>query len=137
MDKERQLTDKQKAFLEHLFNDAEGDYKKAKALAGYADSVPTSEIARSLSSEILELARMHLTMNAPTAAQKLTRLLHNPTEASAMNTLKIASNILDRVGVSAPKEDVNLKIPSGGLFIMPAKERAKETEKEENNEEEA
>lgn len=136
MEKERQLTDKQKAFLEHLFNDAEGDYKKAKALAGYADSVPTSEIARSLSSEILELARMHLTLHAPAASQKMTKLLYNPTEASAMNTMKIASNILDRVGVSAPKEDVNLKIPSGGLFIMPAKERAKETEKDTDNEEE-
>ncbi len=39
--------------------------------------------------------------------------------------MKAAESILSRVGVQA-KEDVSLNVPSGGLFIMPAKNRREE-----------
>ena len=50
----RELTMKQKVFLDVLFEQAGGDMVQAKKIAGYADSSSTSEIIKGLKEEILE-----------------------------------------------------------------------------------
>jgi hypothetical protein len=47
----------------------------------------------------------------------------DPGQKMASVKLKSAQDLLDRVGVkSKDSSDVNLNVPQGGLFIMPAKE---------------
>lgn len=126
MAKERQLTDNQKAFLDALFGEAEGDPNLAKKLAGYADSVKVSEITRSLKQELAELASDKLSIYATKASIQLTKLMDNPNEAGALIKIKVIQDILNRTGVQSKSDSVDLKVPAGGLFIMPAKEAKKE-----------
>lgn len=121
--KERELTQQQKDFIDHLLGEAKGDYKKALQLAGYSDNTRPSDIIKSLRQEIIEASLNHLALNAPKAAYELSDVMANPVKGGATTIIKTATQILDRVGVSAaPKDTMDLKIPSGGLFIMPAKE---------------
>lgn len=139
MKKNRELTENQKAFLSALFGEAEGDITVAKKLAGYSENVKNYEVVNSLVEEIRDLARKYLAMNAPRAAIEQVKVMLDPSQPNSNIKLKAIEGILDRVGVkSDPSGDVNLKIPQGGLFIMPAKEvkteKVAETE-EENTEE--
>ncbi len=119
--KERVLTEQQKLFIDALLNESKGDYKLALKIAGYSENTRATDLIKTLRAEIIEASLDHLALNAPKAAHKLSTLLENPSDSGASNTIKVASQILDRVGAST-KEDVSVKIPSGGLFIMPAKE---------------
>lgn len=136
MAKERVLTENQKAFLDALFGEAEGDPVLAKKLAGYADSVKVSEITRSLKQELSDLSHDKLSIYATKAAIQLINLMDNPNEAGAVTKIKVIQQILDRVGVATKSDSVDLKVPAGGLFIMPAKEvkSDKEIDTDENSE---
>jgi hypothetical protein len=129
----RQLTELQLAFLSALFGEAEGDPARAVKLAGYADSVKYSEVVHALRDEIVEQAKMVLAMNAPRAAMSIVSTMIDPGQKMASVKLKSAQDLLDRVGVKSKDQgDVNLNIPQGGLFIMPAKDASSppETEKD-------
>lgn len=119
--KERILTSNQQAFLDALFGEAKGDGEKAKKLAGYAESVRVSEITKSLRAEIVSIAMDLMALNAPRAAFGLVDLLSDPNQAGASNKIKVAQEILNRSGAQMQQEQVQLNIPKGGLFIMPAK----------------
>lgn len=121
-EKQRVLTENQTKFLNALFGEAKGDPELAKKLAGYAETVRVNEIVKSLKAEIVELAMDHMAMNAPKAAMALDALLSDPNQAGALTKIKVAQEILNRSGAMTKSEDVTLKVPSGGLFIMPAKE---------------
>lgn len=117
-----ELTELQQNFLEALFGEAQGDPKKAKELAGYADSVKAITIVRALRQEINEIAMDQLAMGAPKAALALTGLVSNPTQGGADIMIKAAKEVLDRTGVMQKTDDVTIKVGSGGgLFILPAK----------------
>src|SRR5687768_465471 len=118
----KELTTLQQNFLDALFGEAKGNPNKAKQLAGYADSVRAGEIVKALRDEIVEMSKDILVLNGPKAAISLVGLLDEPNAQGAINTIKVAESILNRIGATAPKEDVNLKVPAGGIFIMPAKE---------------
>lgn len=136
MTKEKELTQQQRDFIDHLLGEAKGDYKKALQMAGYSDNTRPSDVIKSLRQEIIEASLNHLALNAPKAAVELTDVMSSPVKSGATTIVKVATQILDRVGVtSAPKDALDLKIPSGGLFIMPAKETPTWTskEKEEDN----
>lgn len=121
-EKQRVLTENQQAFLDHLFGDAKGDPDKAKQLAGYAESVRVSEITKSLKNEIVETAMDIMALNAPRAAVNLVDIMQNPNQAGALTKMKAIQELLNRSGALTKSEDVTLKVPQGGLFIMPAKE---------------
>jgi hypothetical protein len=122
-EKTRELTQQQKDFIDHLLGEAKGDYKKALVLAGYSENTRASDLIKSLRQEIIDASLNHLALNAPKAAHELTDVMANPTKSGAVTVMKTATEILNRVGVSATKTDgVDLKVPAGGLFIMPAKE---------------
>lgn len=121
--KERILTELQVKFLDFLFSpESQGDYRTAMRLAGYADTVSVREVSKSLREEILEASKNYILMNAPKASFKMSNLLDDPNQAGAANTIKVAQQILDRAGAKAPEEGNTLSVPSGGLFIMPAKQ---------------
>ncbi len=128
--KERVLTENQQKFLDVLFEEAQGDLVKAKKLAGYSDNVGTTSIVTALHEEIRELTIKMFSGMAPKAAGVIFKALVDGNEAGLPNKLKAAQEVLNRsAAASQANNDVNLKVPQGGLFIMPAKD-VKEAENE-------
>jgi len=116
----RELTDKQKSFLEQLVNTS-GDAKKAAELAAYSSHY--HHVVKTLKSEILELTQEILANSAPKAAFKLVEIMESKKPiVQAANKLTAAQTLLDRVGVSrVDKVDINHNMASGGIFLMPDK----------------
>ena len=115
----RELTGKQKAFLQVLFDEAGGNMVTAKKMAGYSDSSSTAEIVKGLKEEILEATQMYMAQNAPKAAMAMTVALYDPTELGIRDKMSAAKELLDRVGlVKTEKMQVEA---SGGVMLMPPK----------------
>jgi len=115
----RQLTEKQQALLNVLFEEAGGDMLQAKKLAGYADTSSTAEIVKGLKEEILEATQMYMARNAPKAAIAMTHALYDPTELGIRDKMAAAKELLDRTGlVKTEKMQVEA---SGGVMLMPPK----------------
>jgi hypothetical protein len=122
MSKKRELTDLQRAFIAHLIGEAKGDFLTAKRMAGYSEATPTSEIVASLRDEIVEAAKDILVVNVAKASHAITDQITNPNTPGASIASRAALEVLDRVGVSKATGDLQLKIPEGGLVILPAKQ---------------
>ena len=115
----RELTEKQQAFLNVLFEEAGGDMVQAKKLAGYSDTSSTAEIVKGIKEEILEATQMYMARNAPEAAMAMTGALYDPTELGIRDKMSAAKELLDRVGlVKTEKMQVEA---SGGVMLMPPK----------------
>ena len=117
--KDRNLTEKQQAFLDNLVETG-GDFKKSAELAGYSGN--HYQVLKSLKEEVVDLASDVLAREAPTAAFKIIEVMKsNKPVPQANNKLQAAQTILDRVGVSkTDRIDVNHNT-SGGIFILPEK----------------
>ena len=115
----RQLTEKQQALLNVLFEEAGGDMVQAKKMAGYADTSSTSEIVKGLKEEILEATQMYMARNAPKAAMAMPGALHDPTEMGIRDKMVAAKELLDRTGL-IKTEKVQVEA-AGGVMLMPAK----------------
>ncbi len=135
MAKVKELTPQQKVFLEALFGEAEGNFRDAMRAAGYSDMTTRKEIITTLGDEIVQMASGYLALNAPKAAVKLVGVLDSPDKPGNPNLLKAAAEILNRVGVQKAAGDVNLKVPSGGLVILPAKGSFDKTDSDAETEE--
>lgn len=119
MAKPKELTENQKAFLSALLGEAKGDFKLAKKLAGYADSVSVAEIVKALKTEIREAARDALATASIKAAFAMEDVLLNPNAPGTGNIIKAAESILNRTGV---KEDESVSgLPDGAVLILPEK----------------
>lgn len=117
----RELTLLQKAFIDALFSPScEGDYFKAKRMAGYSDNTSVAEIIKGIKPEIEEATREYFIANAPRAATKLVGVLSNPSALGNQSTLSAAKEVLDRVGIVKP-EKVTVD-HTGGVLLLPAKE---------------
>jgi len=117
--KDRNLTEKQQAFLDHLVETG-GHFKKSAELAGYSGN--HYQVLKSLKEEVVDLASDVLAREAPTAAFKIIEVMKsNKPVPQANNKLQAAQTILDRVGVSkTDRIDVNHNT-GGGIFILPEK----------------
>jgi hypothetical protein len=121
---ERELTVKQKAFLDALFGEAQGSLTKAALMAGYSESMANNaySIARGLREEIIERAQDILAANSIKASYVLTDTLdEGATKPGVTARLTAAQQILDRVGiVKHDKVDINTDAQIG-IFILPPK----------------
>ena len=117
---ERELTERQQAFLDNLINTG-GDPKEAAELAGYAEGSYT-QVVKALKEEIIELASHILAQSAPKAAIKLVDVMDSEQPIpQASVRLQAAQTILDRIGLGkTDRVDVN-HTSSGGIFILPSK----------------
>ena len=115
----RQLTGKQQAFLNVLFDEAGGNMAVAKKLAGYSETSSTTDITRGLKEEILEATQMYMARNAPQAAVAITGSLSDPTQLGVKDRLAAAKELLDRTGL-IKTEKVQVEA-SGGVVLMPPK----------------
>jgi len=116
----RNLTERQKKFLDALFEEANGDAVTAKRLAGYADSTPTSDIIATLKDEVMERTNLYLARNAPRAAVAMAGAILDPTELGIKEKMNAAREILDRTGI-VKTEKVQVEA-TNGLMILPAKD---------------
>ena len=115
----RNLTEMQQKFLDVLFEEAEGNFVKAKKLAGYSDNVATSVIVDALEDDIAELVKRYLARSGVKAAYTMHQAMVNPTDLGVKEKMAAAKDILDRAGFKATdKVEVKSETP---LFILPAK----------------
>ena len=126
--KDKNLTEKQQSFLNHLI-ETQGDFKKSAELAGYSGN--HYQILKSLKNEVVDLASDVLAREAPTAAFKIIEVLQsNKPIPQANYKLQAAQTILDRVGVSKTDRVGVNHTASGGMFILPEKKAINITEGE-------
>ena len=119
----RNYTPKQQAFLDALYANSTGDINKAMVSAGYKEGAGSTALVKSLKNEILEIANLILTRNAPKAANKLVNIMDSDAPIPQANQkLNAAQSLLDRVGlVKENKLQIDHNV-TGGIFVMPAKE---------------
>lgn len=124
----RTLTEKQQKFLAVLFDEAEGDVARARALAGYSEGMNTSVIVESLKEEILEATQTYMARNAPKAAVAMVSGIDDPTQLGLKEKMNAAKELLDRTGlVKTEKVQVEAK---GGVMLLPAKNNAQDEDYE-------
>ena len=118
--KERNLTEKQQAFLDNLITTG-GNPKEAAELAGYSGNY--HQVIKSLREEVIQLASDVLARSAPQAAFKLVEIMNSDAPIPQVgNKLTAAQTILDRVGV-AKRDRLDVTHQSaGGIFILPEKQ---------------
>lgn len=115
------LTDKQTKFLEVLFEEADGDFKTAKKLAGY-NNTNMDWFTEELRLAVIEKATHYLSMNSPKAVMQMIDVMNNPTEMGQEKRLAAAKEILDRSGLTKiERVQVNSDKPIG-IFILPPKD---------------
>jgi hypothetical protein len=122
----RNLTDRQKKFLDVLFEEANGDAVAAKRLAGYAESTPTIDIVSAIRDEVMDRTNLYLARNAPRAAVAMANAILDPTELGIKEKMNAAREILDRTGL-VKTEKVQVEA-TNGLMILPAKDNDKNEE---------
>ena len=116
----KQLTEKQQKFLDVLFEEAQGDPVQAKKLAGYSDSVASTQIVNSLTDEIAELTKKFIAQSSTKAAYTMFSVMKDPTYLGVKEKMLAAKDILDRAGFTkTDKVEVKTSEP---LFILPAKD---------------
>ena len=121
MAKDKELTEKQSAFLEALFAEVEGDVRAAMDAAGYSRTTPASVILESLHDEIVDRSRRYIAAHSAKAAMAMVGALKSPATLGIQNKLRAAEQLLDRAGVvKQDKLEVSVG-DSGGLFLLPAK----------------
>jgi|TARA_R110000737_G_scaffold88714_2_gene121415 phage terminase small subunit len=122
----KELTEKQRKFLDVLFDEANGDVTQAKLLAGYAPTSSTSDIVRGIKDEVLDATQMYMARNAPRAAVAMVSGINDPTELGMREKMTAAKELLDRTGlVKTEKMQVE---STGGVMLMPVKNVSKEDE---------
>ena len=120
----KELTEKQRKFLDVLFDEANGDVVQAKVLAGYAPTSSTSDIVRGIKEEVLEATQMYMARNAPRAAVAMVSGINDPTELGLREKMTAAKELLDRTGlVKTEKMQVET---TGGVMLMPVKNTSME-----------
>jgi hypothetical protein len=120
----KELNDKQKKFLEVLFEEAAGNPVVAKRLAGFSEGYSTKELINSLKEEIAEATTLYIAMNAPRAACAIISGIESPTQLGLKEKLSAAKDMLDRAGhVKTDKVQVEAM---NGVMILPAKDRSEE-----------
>ena len=120
----KELTEKQRKFLDVLFDEANGDVTQAKLLAGYAPTSSTSDIVRGIKDEVLDATQMYMARNAPRAAVAMVSGINDPTELGMREKMTAAKELLDRTGlVKTEKMQVE---STGGVMLMPVKNVSKD-----------
>ena len=124
----KELTEKQRKFLDVLFDEANGDVVQAKVLAGYAPTSSTSDIVRGIKDEVLEATQMYMARNAPRAAVAMVSGINDPTELGLREKMTAAKELLDRTGlVKTEKMQVET---TGGVMLMPVKNTSMEEDED-------
>lgn len=119
---DRPLTEKEQKFLDVLFEEAEGDYVKAKKLAGFSPNTATKLITDRLSDEIYELTKQYINKLGVKAVWSMKSVMDNPTQLGNRDLMVASKDILDRANLkSSDKVEIKTESP---LFILPEKSQS-------------
>ena len=129
----KELTDKQRAFLDCLFEEANGNIRTAMKVAGYSANTKTSMVLETLPEEGIDRTQMYLASNGPRAAMAMTGVLTDPTALGNRDRISAAREILDRTGI-IKTERITVKADPSTMLLFPPK-AAPKYEKEEEGEE--
>jgi len=120
----KELTEQQKRFLEVLFADANGNINQAMKMAGFSEGYSRRQLTNSLREEIIEATQLYIAMAAPKAAVAMIAAIDDPTELGLKEKMSAAKDLLDRAGL-VKTEKVQVE-STGGIMVLPAKEREEE-----------
>jgi phage terminase small subunit len=121
----KELTEQQKRFLEVLFAEANGNISQAMKMAGFSEGYSRRQLTNSLKEEIIEATQLYIAMAAPKAAVAMINAIDDPTELGLKEKMSAAKDLLDRAGL-VKTEKVQVESNTGGVMILPAKEREEE-----------
>jgi hypothetical protein len=121
----KELTEQHKRFLEVLFADANGNINQAMKMAGFSDGYSRRMLTNHLKEEIIEATQLYIAMAAPKAAVAMIAAIDDPTELGLKEKMSAAKDLLDRAGL-VKTEKVQVESSTGGVMILPAKEREEE-----------
>ena len=108
------MTEQQETFLNALFGEANGNFRQAMNIAGYA----STEYPARLKSEIIERAENMLAANAPKAVLSMSGVLDDPSALGNRERLAAAKEILDRAGI-VKTEKIEHKGNASAVVILP------------------
>jgi len=111
-------TEQQDRFLEALFGDADGNYRRAMDMAGYSKDSHPNKLIKALKAEIIERAEHLLAVHAPKAVLSMTGVLDDPSALGNREMLAAAGQILDRAGV-VKTEKVKVESTGPAILILP------------------
>tara|TARA_B100000085_G_scaffold82741_1_gene74544 strand:+ start:205 stop:606 length:402 start_codon:yes stop_codon:yes gene_type:complete len=129
VDSAKEYTEKQKLFLEALYDQAGGDIRAAMRMAGYSDTTKMQTVVEGLKDEIIAQSELLLASNTPKATYSILNVLNDPAHLGARNVVSAAREILDRAGV-VKREKIEVSGPESGLFILPPKQRDSEADEQ-------
>lgn len=122
---EKKLTPRQEKFLSVLFDEANGNFRRAMELAGYSKNTPLSDILTPLRDEIVTLSKSYLALKAPQAIFEMVSIYDNPARPGANNIINVSREILDRGGVlKATEVQTNTEVRN--IFILPPKAKVQQ-----------
>jgi len=92
-------------------------------IAGYKET-SYYNVINNLKEEIVDVATKILAKSAPQASQKLVEILNSDDPIPQVNAkLQAAQTLLDRVGVAKRDKIDVMHTASGGIFLIPEKEK--------------
>ena len=123
------VTEQQEKFLNALFGVAQGNFRIAMNVAGYAPTEYPARLIRQLKSEIIERAENMLAANAPKAVLSMSGILDDPSALGNRDRLAAAKEILDRTGI-VKTEKIEHKGVASAVVILPPLEEDDDTQKD-------
>ena len=115
------FTDKQKLFLDALYESAKGDVRKAMDIAGYAKTTPLSAVIEPLADEIVRRGQHFMAVHVPKAALGMVNIIDDPNQLGVSNRIAAAKEVMDRAGlVKRDKIEVSGE-GVAGIFYLPKK----------------
>ena len=127
----KELTDRQRTFLDCLFDDANGNIRTAMKIAGYSENTKTSTVLQTLQNEIIDRTQMYLASNGPMAAMAMTGVLTDPTALGNRDRISAAREILDRTGI-VKTERISVQAEPQSMIMFAPKAEPKYEDEEEN-----
>ena len=123
------VTEQQEKFLNALFGVAQGNFRIAMNVAGYASTEYPARLIRQLKSEIIERAENMLAANAPKAVLSMSGILDDPSALGNRDKLAAAKEILDRTGI-VKTEKIEHKGVASAVVILPPLEEDDDTKED-------
>ena len=123
------VTEQQEKFLNALFGVAQGNFRIAMNVAGYASTEYPARLIRQLKSEIIERAENMLAANAPKAVLSMSGILDDPSALGNRDNLAPANASLGRPGIVRPETREHEGVASA-VVILPPLEEDDDTQKD-------
>ena len=120
------MTEQQEKFLNALFGEAQGNFRQAMDIAGYAKTEYPARLIRQMKNEIIERAEYMLAANAPKAVLSMAGILDDPSALGNRDRLAAAKAILDRAGL-VKTEKIEHKTQGASIILLPPLEDINES----------